>query len=281
MLLFTWNVAKKEEAVREALFYLRRSGFSFLACLQELPGAWSSTDRARDSTERLMGNSVRCLGVTPAAEPQGHGRVAIFCSPNIRSNAQDVQSDPRQRMAVITVLGGRVEPLLVIGYHGESRQSAPTEHDRGRIGAQARGQVDNHWHQDPMVMLGDFNASPFDAEVCGSDGLFALRDRTETARPRASSLVSLGTRQRPLYNPMWSLLPEDQKRPPGTLVHAPNLMLRWRLYDQILVSADLIRHLRSPPEILSQINGRSLLNAHGNPCDDLSDHLPVQIRVTL
>lgn len=130
-------------------------------------------------------------------------------------------------------------------------------------------------------MFGDFNANPFDGEVCGTAGLYAVRDRNETRQERASPLVGLGETQRPLYNPMWSLLPEGIGRPGGTCVYAPELMLRWRLYDQVLVSPDLIDALRGPPQILTKIGGERLLNANGNLDESVSDHLPVQICVMI
>jgi len=57
--------------------------------------------------------------------------------------------------------------------------------------------------------------------------------------------------------------------------------LRWRLYDQILLSPDLIDHIREPPEILTGIEGQRLLTDHGNPDEKFSDHLPVQLRISI
>lgn len=281
MLLLTWNLNKSDLAFRLALAHLCGSGDSFIGCLQELPRDVGTTATARDVTKGLVGNAVRCLGVTPAALPHKHGRVGLFCSPSLRSTAPDVEHDARQRMAGISVLGAGVEPLLVIGYHGVSRQEAPSELQRGRIGADARREIDKRWDRDPLIVLGDFNANPFDAEVCGSAGLFALRDRAEARQERASPLLALGEKQRPLYNPMWSLLTESATRPGGTHVHNAELMLRWRLYDQILMSPDLIDAIQDPPEIRTEIAGQSLLTVHGNPDESISDHLPIQVRVTI
>jgi endonuclease/exonuclease/phosphatase family metal-dependent hydrolase len=278
VLLFTWNLNKNEEAFRLALAHLRSSGYSFIASFQELPPQVGTTVLAREVTKTLVGARVRCLGVTPSGRGSKHGRVGLFCSPNVGSTASDVWHDPRQRMAVVSVSGARVAPLLVIGYHGENRRDSP---DRGRIGVQAREAIDKHWRADPLVMLGDFNANPFDAEVCGSEGIFALRDREDARKKWASPLVVLGETQRPVFNPMWSLLPERSKRPKGSLQHDHMQMLRWRLYDQILVSPDLLDQIREMPEILPEIAGRGLLTADGNPDESISDHLPVQLRVTI
>lgn len=58
-------------------------------------------------------------------------------------------------------------------------------------------------------------------------------------------------------------------------------MLRWRVYDQILVSPDLIERIREPPEILPAVAGQPLLNENGNIDKSISDHLPIQLRVTI
>jgi hypothetical protein len=181
-------------------------------------------------------------------------------------------------MAVIAVQGARVSPLSVVGYHGESRGAAP---ERGRIGADARREIDKRCGRGSLVMLGDFNANPFDAEVCGSEGLFAVRDRSEAREDWASPLLPFGESQRPLYNPTWSLLPEDAGRPAGTHTYDRAHMLRWRVYDQILVSPDLIERIREPPEILPAVAGQPLLNGNGNIDKSISDHLPIQLRVTI
>jgi hypothetical protein len=128
-------------------------------------------------------------------------------------------------------------------------------------------------------VLGDFNGNPFDPEVCGSDGIFALRDRADVERTWASSLGALEEKRRPLFSPMWSLLPEGAARAPGTHVHNHAKALRWRLYDQILVSRDLIGDIRDRPEIVTEIGGESLVTKGGTP--RVSDHLPVQLRVTI
>lgn len=283
MLLFTWNLNQKPDALLLALLHLSAVNEPFIACLQELPPAMANTALARQNLHGLVDDGIRCLGVTPAASSHTHGRVALFCSPVFSSRAKNVAFDPRQRMAIISVEGAHVRPLLVIGYHGVSRHEAPEALQRGSIGTQVRGEVDKHWLQGELIMLGDFNANPFDAEVCGSRGLYAVRNRLEAQKKRASPLTPLGKRQqRLLYNPMWSLLPERAGSPEGTFVFDPETMLRWRIYDQILVSPGLAGQIQSPPEILPTVYGRSLLRDDGTPDGGaLSDHLPVQLRINL
>lgn len=129
----------------------------------------------------------------------------------------------------------------------------------------------------PALVLGDLNADPYDADVASHLGLFAQRDRGEASEERPSPLV-VGGRLRPFYNPMWHLLPEDNARPGGTyffdsFAHG----IRWRILDQILVSADFIPKLDGLPRILSTIAGERLLTRSGRPSQRISDHLPVEL----
>jgi hypothetical protein len=281
MLLFTWNLKKNDVAFRLALAHLHNSGQAFIACLQELPSSVATTALARNAVHNLVGNAISCLGVTPAASPHKHGRVALLCSPGLSSTMTGVQRDPRQRMAIIPVRGTSIGQLLAIGYHGISRQDASSLEERGAIGAQIRGEINKHWLSGQLIMLGDFNANPFDAEVCGSGGLYAVRSKLEVMKTRASPLLPLGTKQRLLYNPMWPLLPERLGQPEGTIVFKPNTMLRWRLYDQILLSSGLVTYVQGLPQILSFISKKPLLKADGTPDKDISDHLPVQLCINI
>jgi endonuclease/exonuclease/phosphatase family metal-dependent hydrolase len=280
LLLLSWNLNKNLVAFRLALAHLQHSGHGFIGCFQELPPEVGTTTSAREVTKTLVGDSIRCLGITPAGAGYKHGRVGLFCSPNI-SASSDAEHDGRQRMAICSVLGARADPLLIIGYHGESREVAGSEAQRGRIGADTRREIDKRWVRGSLIILGDFNANPFDPEVCGSEGIYAVRDRVDARQERASPLVPLGEKQRPLYNPMWALLPESTTRPAGTHVHDARVTLRWRLYDQILLSPDLIDAIQDPPEIRTEVAGQRLLSAHGNLDETISDHLPVQVRVTI
>ena len=149
------------------------------------------------------------------------------------------------------------------------------------VGALSRLALEPFWRNDrPLVMLGDFNADPYDAEVSARNGMFAVRDSAETVRDWESVLVA--GPMRPLYNPMWHLLPESGTRPGGTyLLNSQDRGIRWRLCDQILVSRDLVSRIDGLPEILPKLSTTRLTTKDGNPQTSISDHLPVQLRINL
>lgn len=183
----------------------------------------------------------------------------------------DVELKTRDHLFVWGELCG--EPVLVVVVHFPSRIGGRefTSVRRERCAAQVRELVDSVRRSEPsrcVIVMGDMNDTP--------------RDR--------SVRVSLGakTRQRgicddDLYNPF------SRARRRGTIVYHD----RWYLYDQIIVSADMLssRGLR-----LSKCGNRYgtifsqpyMLGGHRYPLDTyagveyvagISDHLPVYVVV--
>ncbi len=191
-------------------------------------------------------------------------------------------SDANTRMAMTTVQGASFSDLHVVGVHAVDRRNKAPEYARGAWGVLSRKEIEAFWRPDQaLVILGDFNADPYHPEVSARLGMFAVRDRVEVARDWESALV--GGPMRPLYNPMWRLLPESSDRPGGTyLLKTGDQGIRWRLCDQILVSRDLVDKIVGDPEILSKLAKASLLTGAGAPSTKkFSDHLPVQLRVEM
>ena len=278
MLFLTWNLKGTERAFRLVLDHLRGVKEPFVAAFQELPEIVDSKSKAVRQTLALCGNHVQCLGVIGSL--RAPGRLGLFSSDDVKAT-EPTTTDQNSRMAMTVVdVAGR-SSLRVVGIHAIDRRNAATEYARGVWGALARLEIETFWKPNrPLVVLGDFNADPYDPEVSARKGLFALRDRDEVRRNWESSL--LPEPMRPLYNPMWHLLPESSTRPGGTyLLNSEDRGIRWRLCDQILVSRELVSLLSGLPEILSTIFNAALTTKSGHPSRRISDHLPVQLRIAL
>lgn len=269
---------QKRERLRLALDHLSRLNDEFLAVFQELPTVASSTADARKMAITLTTNRVTCLGVV--GSPRTPGRLGLFSSTAI-SAADSITSDGNRRMAMTTVQSTSWSGLRVVGFHAVDRRNTATEYARGAWGVLSRLEVEAFWKpKQALVVMGDFNADPYHPEVSARQGMFAVRDRVEAARDWESSLVA--GPMRPLYNPMWQLLPESSTRPGETfLLNSEEHGIRWRLCDQILVSRDLVAKIVGEPEILSNLSNVSLVTKHGYPSAKFSDHLPVQLRVKM
>lgn len=281
MLLFTWNLNENESSLRLALDHLGQvanSGTEFLATFQELPTIASSTEKARELAAKLGHGGVDCLGVVSGE--RAPGRLGLFSSMGI-SIKEPMSSGASNRMAMVTVRSASWSDLQVIAFHAADRRNAGAEYARGASAVLSRVEVEKYWKiNHAMIIMGDFNADPYTPEVSARQGMFAVRDRLEAMRSWKSSLV--GGPMRPLYNPMWHLLPESSERPGGTyLLNSQDQGIRWRLCDQILVSPNLISRLDGSPEIMSKLLKTTLVTRRGFPSRQYSDHLPVQLRVNL
>lgn len=278
MLLFTWNLKKSEKAFRLAIAHLRQAGEAFVAAFQELPTKYQFEAAVIEETRELSAGDVQCLCMRGSRRTPG--RVGIFASGEISSGA--VTQDKKARTAIVSIAIGNDGPeLTVVAIHGLDRRNYPHDYTRTPLAKDLRAQVDSVWtRKHPLIVMGDFNAEPYDPEISTESGIFALRDRSEVYNHEN------GDGPLPLYNPMWHLLPEamgHEPRPGGSYWYrTPAYGIRWRLSDQILVSRELVEVLAGPPTIISEINGERLTNPDGTPDrGEFSDHLPVQLRIRL
>jgi hypothetical protein len=185
-------------AFRLALSYLSGVNGSFIAALQELPASANSTAKAQAQAITLTDQRVRCLGVVPSA--RAHGRVGLFSSADC--STLEFRTDIYNRFIMATVSTLRCPPLRVVGLHSHDRVTYPTEGERTLWGGTMKRQVDAFWSPgQPLVIMGDFNADPYDPEVSARTGLYAVRDRDEADRARPARLVA-NQAVRPLYNPV-------------------------------------------------------------------------------
>lgn len=279
MLVFTWNLKRNDRAFRLALDYLSQCNDAFIAVLQELPTLADSTLKAQPQTLTLSRQRVQCLGIV--GSPRTPGRLGVFSSPSVTQvGAITADSNNRTAMTVLRTPGG--VDFSVVGVHAVDRRTAPTPYARGALGQIMRFNIEIFWNSNwPLIVLGDFNADPYHDELSSCLGLFALRDRDETKRAWDISL--LGKSMRPLYNPMWRLLPESQGQPAGTFrLKSHDQGIRWRLCDQILVSQELIAKLNGSPQSLAKIGQTKLLTKQGSPrTKAISDHLPVELSMSV
>lgn len=140
------------------------------------------------------------------------------------------------------------------------------------------------------ILIGDFNASPFDAGIAGFYGLNASGHRDIVTKHGARTLGGKTTRF--LYNPMWRFLGHPVT--PGTYYNrlAAPVCYDWYLLDQVIVSPELADMIGEDSiQILDWdapqgIGGKSLMEAEtaqrpARPDAEISDHLPIVLRLPL
>jgi hypothetical protein len=124
--------------------------------------------------------------------------------------------------------------------HWPSRLFASQKRERHALGTDLQRQIDSirreFGQETPIVAMGDFNDEPFDQSI--SEGLLGTRDRA-LARKKPDLL----------YNPFWRWLGERRtlaqeihgRLAAGTHYYRSDQLTNWFTFDQILVSASLLK----------------------------------------
>lgn len=131
------------------------------------------------------------------------------------------------------------------------------------------------------VFFGDFNMDPFEIGMINSESFHAVMDQAVALEE--SRIVDREPRYF-LYNPMWSLMGDLSKGPPGTYYRRRGAVSYfWHTFDQVLLRPSLIQYLDpSNLTVITEIGHHSLLQDNGRPDMDIaSDHLPVFFRLEL
>lgn len=124
------------------------------------------------------------------------------------------------------------------------------------------------------IVVGDFNANPFDDELIQKDTFNAVLFK-ELIQEKEYVKVN-GNRYRRFYNPMINYISEDSTNY-GSLYYSSGMnSLYWFCYDQVIVRKSLVNSIFDV-QYCKAINNRSLLNKFV-PNKKISDHLPLMIR---
>ena len=134
-------------------------------------------------------------------------------------------------------------------------------------------------HRRSMV-VGDFNANPFESSILSSDGLHAIGIRE--VDHRTDRHVRLGeVREHFFYNPMWRLYGHHAAEGAGMATHYWQNRLAgelfWHMLDQVVIRPEECdRFPEDRLKILSRVGTVDLLTPDGRPDRGIgSDHLPV------
>nr|WP_157463361.1 endonuclease/exonuclease/phosphatase family protein [Deinococcus pimensis] len=129
---------------------------------------------------------------------------------------------------------------------------------------------------DKTVLVGDLNMNPFESGVVAAGALHAVMTRTIASKARRTVL---GEDYAMFYNPMWRLMGDETRGPPGTIYYSSSEHVNyfWNLFDQVLLRPSIMeRFSESNLEIVTKIGTTSLVTSSGLPDkSNISDHLPL------
>ncbi|MCK6521868.1 hypothetical protein L6R49_10555 [Myxococcota bacterium] len=236
-----------------------------VAVFQEVPESFAAL---------LAGATEEAWSVVGAA--QRHVAIATL-GPLTATNVEALSSSAMDRALRVDVDGLLASRVRIVGLHWLDRWSTQPGSPRDKMAGVFCWNVRNQWDYPEaphFIVLGDFNESPYDSMLVSLHGLWAIRDRADLRRTHPID------KRPPLYNPMWSFLPERREPPHGphgTYHWYKNSVsgVRWWHIDQILLSPSAVDQLERV-DILIELNGQRIVNKRGKPDVRLtSDHLPV------
>lgn len=123
------------------------------------------------------------------------------------------------------------------------------------------------------IIVGDFNLNPHDGVMMMKNGFFSNRSRTFVKKMAKKSVLP----KKPLYNPSWHIYGRAEE-PLGSLYDTNPGDGPWLVFDQILMSADLIDAGSHEVVLVTGTKGVGLLTAPPVKRPDKaigSDHLPL------
>ncbi len=176
------------------------------------------------------------------------------------------------------------EEILLAATHQPSKLHANSIDQFVNIGSfmSAIRQMEKESGHAKTVVVGDFNANPFESGMVGTAGLHAVMSR-QIAQGLKRTVEN--EEYDFFYNPMWGLMGDTSPGPPGTYYYGSprHEAFYWHTFDQVLIRPGLLdRFDHRDIKVLTVCGDISLLSAQGVPNKrDFSDHLPLFFRLSL
>ena len=177
------------------------------------------------------------------------------------------------------------EDVLLSVVHGlDKRNNSPAKQELflQQVVA-ALSHFENKVGHDRSIVLGDFNANPFESPVASARGMNAVISR---AIAQSDPRRMLNESYPYFYNPMWNLYgDEPRSSAPATYYYRGSdpHELYWHMLDQVLIRPSLLNRFDfSAFDIVTAVRSTELTGARGTPDRTrFSDHLPVVFGVDL
>lgn len=126
------------------------------------------------------------------------------------------------------------------------------------------------------IVIGDFNASPFDEELIQKDAFNAVLYKELILKQETITIY--GKKYRRFFNPHIIAISEEKKNY-GSFYYSNGMnSLYWYCYDQIIVRKPLVNSIKDV-HYCHKIKGQTLLK-NVAPNKMISDHLPLLAKIT-
>ena len=163
------------------------------------------------------------------------------------------------------------KPYIIVGLHLPSNMHSKAEDRKEEIPYIISDVIREEKKQktERTLIIGDFNANPFDAELILKNMFNAVLFK-EIIR-KQDIVTHKKRRYKRFYNPMINYITEDNQHY-GTYYYSTGIdALNWNCYDQVLVRKELIDNL-SDVRFCKSIDRCDLITKNGVPDKSISDH---------
>ena len=206
----------------------------------------------------------------------GAFRVRVYAS----LPADYIQVRANSMSMVLLSLRQVFAPDLLIAFAHLTSKVATDSNGVGLLATRLRSEIEHMEltvQHSRTVIMGDLNMEPHEVGVLSSEALHATMCM-KIARARSRKVH--GQERFFFYNPMWNLLGDQTKGPPGTYYRSrsdPNAQF-WHMIDQVLLRPDAIDLMDIQSlTIVTRADGIELARPNGRPDRNYSDHFPIFI----
>ena len=194
----------------------------------------------------------------------------------IARSGYDVEIRREQNRYTIYSVSDKTDSFIIAGIHLQDRLNSDSDTRKNTIRKLVKDikEQEKLLKHDNTIVIGDFNASPFDEELVQKDAFNAVLFKDLILRKEY--VVVERTEYRRFYNPMLNCFSEDDSTY-GSHYYDPGIKsIYWYFFDQVIVRKSLVNRIERI-EIIKAINNQRLIKAV-KPNSTISDHLPLLVK---
>ncbi|MCI5148278.1 MAG: hypothetical protein D3916_02590 [Candidatus Electrothrix sp. MAN1_4] len=221
----------------------------------------------------LTGNLERLSSTQAVWHDEIHGRTGVIYSKNIHLTPYGGE----KYFSVYKIQHKGMKMLLVVVNHLKSQHRS--EFASAAINLNViKNILDqlNSFKNERIIIMGDFNMT-----LCNDVISFYHLNATDYFSSKEKHYKTCdGEKRIKFYSPIQSFSGDMSKGPPGSYYYVTQTQSQaWHILDNALVSYPLVEYLdRERCEIMSNMGGTELLK-NSRPNKQISDHLPVKIKL--
>lgn len=184
-----------------------------------------------------------------------------------------------QHRYILAKLQRKNKTYLLVGLHLPSNTFGDGSSNRKNIIRKIVNDIvdieNNSIHS--CLVIGDMNASPFDAEMIEKDAFNAVLFK-KIIKQQETVIYQEDTYRR-FYNPIIEYIDEKNANYGSFYYGSGNNCLYWYCYDQLLVRKELVDKIKNF-QYLKKIKNRNLIK-NIKPNAKISDHLPLLVKINI